>query len=155
MSPEELEERPSKRIRLSPDAVETSHQPTQNAEVNSNGVPIDGTKSHNAKELEVGIQSFINDSQRVFIGVLKKRYTDFMVNEILPNGQVLHLKNVKSTKEDEARIVQSEGNANSEILDASAKDSNVQPKVEESKKDIDNQEVQNLKCMTGESWMLI
>ena len=38
------------------------------------------------KELQVGIQAFANPELASFQGVLKTRYTDFLVNEILPNG---------------------------------------------------------------------
>ncbi|KIW11727.1 hypothetical protein PV08_11029 [Exophiala spinifera] len=46
-----------------------------------------------AKELQVGITTYVESSKSVFRGVLKKRYTDFLVNEILPDGTVLHLQN--------------------------------------------------------------
>ncbi|KAJ9614762.1 multisubstrate pseudouridine synthase 7 [Knufia peltigerae] len=46
-----------------------------------------------AKELQVGITTYVDPSKSVFRGVLKKRYTDFLVNEILPDGTVLHLRN--------------------------------------------------------------
>jgi tRNA pseudouridine13 synthase len=45
------------------------------------------------KELDVGITSFVSPHAHAFNGILKKRYTDFLVNEILPNGEVLHLRN--------------------------------------------------------------
>ncbi len=45
-----------------------------------------------SKEHEVGITVFVSDSRSVLLGTLKKRYTDFLVNEILPDGQVLHLQ---------------------------------------------------------------
>ncbi|KAK2628542.1 hypothetical protein QTJ16_001645 [Diplocarpon rosae] len=54
------------------------------------------------KELEVGIKCFVNEQNPGFGGVLKQRcasvyflhtllYTDFLVNEIEPNGTVVHL----------------------------------------------------------------
>ncbi|KAK2821746.1 hypothetical protein FQN49_007717 [Arthroderma sp. PD_2] len=45
------------------------------------------------KEAEVGITRFVSPDLPGFAGVVKKRYTDFLVNEILPSGEVLHLKN--------------------------------------------------------------
>ncbi|KAM5436334.1 multisubstrate pseudouridine synthase 7 [Microsporum ferrugineum] len=43
------------------------------------------------KEAEVGITHFVSPDVPGFSGVVKKRYTDFLVNEILPSGEVLHL----------------------------------------------------------------
>ena len=50
------------------------------------------------KELQVGIQAFANPELASFQGVLKTRYTDFLVNEILPNGQVVHVRNTRAPK---------------------------------------------------------
>src|SRR5271156_6020405 len=47
------------------------------------------------KELDVGITSFVGPHAHAFSGILKKRYIDFLVNEILPNGQVLHLRSTR------------------------------------------------------------
>ncbi|KAJ5991744.1 hypothetical protein N7451_007468 [Penicillium sp. IBT 35674x] len=46
-----------------------------------------------AKEREVGITELVTGNIDGFSGTLKKRYTDFLVNEITPSGQVLHLRN--------------------------------------------------------------
>lgn len=54
-----------------------------------------GTDDH-AKELEVGITAFIDASRKPFQGILKKRYTDFLVNEILPDGSVVHLRQMNT-----------------------------------------------------------
>ncbi|KAE8142517.1 pseudouridine synthase [Aspergillus pseudotamarii] len=43
------------------------------------------------KEAEVGITEFVSAENAGFSGILKKRYTDFLVNEIVPSGEVLHL----------------------------------------------------------------
>ncbi|KAA6412201.1 MAG: pseudouridine synthase Pus7 [Lasallia pustulata] len=48
-----------------------------------------------SKEAEVGITEFVSPDLPGFSGILKKRYTDFLVNEILPSGQVVHLDNLK------------------------------------------------------------
>ncbi|KAL3480323.1 pseudouridine synthase [Aspergillus californicus] len=45
-----------------------------------------------SKEIEVGITEFVSAENEGFAGILKKRYTDFLVNEILPSGKVLHLE---------------------------------------------------------------
>ncbi|KAL8870240.1 MAG: hypothetical protein Q9174_003671 [Haloplaca sp. 1 TL-2023] len=44
-----------------------------------------------AKELQHHITEYIHADIPSFSGLLKKRYTDFQVNEILPNGEVAHL----------------------------------------------------------------
>ncbi|KAI9875119.1 MAG: hypothetical protein M1830_008864, partial [Pleopsidium flavum] len=58
------------------------------------------------KEADVGITEFVSPDLPGFTGILKKRsiqdmvkistYTDFLVNEILPSGQVIHLENLKA-----------------------------------------------------------
>ena len=47
------------------------------------------------KEAQCGILEYASPDIPGFTGILKKRYTDFLVNEILPNGQVIHLDNLK------------------------------------------------------------
>lgn len=47
------------------------------------------------KEVQCGITEYVSPHLPGFQGILKKRYTDFLVNEILPSGQVIHLDNVK------------------------------------------------------------
>ncbi|KAL9098034.1 MAG: hypothetical protein Q9187_009747 [Circinaria calcarea] len=55
-------------------------------------------ESQLSKEAEVGITEFVSPDLPGFTGILKKRYTDFLVNEILPSGQVVHLDNLKAPK---------------------------------------------------------
>jgi hypothetical protein len=50
------------------------------------------------KELDVGITSYVSSNTPAFSGILKKRYTDFLVNEILPSGEVLHLRSTWPTR---------------------------------------------------------
>lgn len=50
------------------------------------------------RELASGIAAFVNPQTATFSGVLKQRYTDFLVNEILPGGEVLHLHSLKAPK---------------------------------------------------------
>ncbi|KAL8760371.1 MAG: hypothetical protein Q9184_003377 [Pyrenodesmia sp. 2 TL-2023] len=47
------------------------------------------------KETQCGITQYVSPHLPGFKGILKKRYTDFLVNEILPNGEVIHLTNLK------------------------------------------------------------
>lgn len=95
-------EPPTKRRRLSLDQNNTA----------KNGVdaPISNMSMFSPeqkKESEVGIEAYINQSSTTFEGILKQRYSDFVVNEILPNGQVVHLRSTKAPK-------QKQQNANSD-----------------------------------------
>jgi len=72
--------RPPKRVKV--EGSETALQDIHNSVPNS---------SDNMKELEVGIHTWIDGSRPMFHGLLKKRYTDFLVNEILLDGTVAHL----------------------------------------------------------------
>ncbi|KAJ5682972.1 hypothetical protein N7462_006137 [Penicillium macrosclerotiorum] len=49
------------------------------------------------KEQEVGITEIVTADNEGFSGILKKRYTDFLVNEITPTGEVVHLRNAPGT----------------------------------------------------------
>ncbi|KAI1960152.1 multisubstrate pseudouridine synthase 7 [Ophidiomyces ophidiicola] len=65
----------------------------------SDSIPVRQTAPDDAqalKEIEVGIIEYVSPDISGFSGILKKRYTDFLVNEILPSGQVLHLKDLKA-----------------------------------------------------------
>lgn len=55
---------------------------------------------HSNKEKACGITEFVSSSVPGFSGVLKKRYTDFLVNEILPSGEVVHLTSLKPLKKE-------------------------------------------------------
>ncbi|KAH7321647.1 pseudouridine synthase [Rhexocercosporidium sp. MPI-PUGE-AT-0058] len=60
-------------------------------------VVISDTGFQPEKEIAVGITHFVNSENPGFQGVLKQRYTDFLVNEIMPDGTVAHLTNDKAT----------------------------------------------------------
>ncbi|ORY23532.1 pseudouridine synthase [Naematelia encephala] len=45
-------------------------------------------------ETDVGIIGYAGKPVQGVKGVIKQRFTDFLVNEVVPNGQVLHLKNI-------------------------------------------------------------
>ncbi|KAL6720511.1 multisubstrate pseudouridine synthase 7 [Lecanora helva] len=49
-----------------------------------------------SKEALYGITEYVDLDLVGFSGVTKKRYTDFLVNEILPSGQVVHLDNFEA-----------------------------------------------------------
>jgi tRNA pseudouridine13 synthase len=90
---------PRKRIKLSAE-MQTATEPISIEPIPSEAIPTslshDDRAAHIAKEGEVGITDFVSTSTPGFSGVLKKRYTDFLVNEILPNGKVVHLQSVGS-----------------------------------------------------------
>ncbi|CAK1361934.1 Multisubstrate pseudouridine synthase 7 [Cercospora beticola] len=48
-------------------------------------------RDQQAQELAVGISTFVRPDVPGFSCILKQRYTDFLVNEVLPDGKVLHL----------------------------------------------------------------
>jgi tRNA pseudouridine13 synthase len=47
------------------------------------------------REVRAGITEYVCPDNLGFTGVLKQRYTDFLVNEIGLDGQVLHLKSTE------------------------------------------------------------
>jgi tRNA pseudouridine13 synthase len=90
-------EQPRKRIRL--EEPELDHDVLMNAEPsvtetkrNPKEVALDEDDSQ--KEIRSGITAFVSPDLPGFSGVLKHRYTDFLVNEILPSGEVLHLVDI-------------------------------------------------------------
>lgn len=104
-------ERPSKRIKLDSDDLPTT-TPTEDIVMHeskdisplSMALPTETVDSKNpreiqaTKEAQVGIIGYVYLGSEGFTGILKKRYTDFLVNEVLPNGEVCHLKNLKVPK---------------------------------------------------------
>lgn len=50
------------------------------------------------QERNAGITVFVSSDASGFTGIVKRRYTDFLVNEILPSGEVLHLTDTKIPK---------------------------------------------------------
>ncbi|KAK3117778.1 multisubstrate pseudouridine synthase 7 [Teratosphaeriaceae sp. CCFEE 6253] len=71
---------PNKRIRQDPDR------------------PAAAVPSQADQERAVGITVFVSPHAPGFECVFKHRYTDFLVNEILPSGEVLHLTDTDSRK---------------------------------------------------------
>ncbi|KAG9246619.1 putative Multisubstrate pseudouridine synthase 7 [Calycina marina] len=101
---------PAKRLRLQSEVttqIQDQLQPAQTGKI----TPL-VTETHIAKrtiisssgfqpqrELEVGILHVVNSSNKGFLGVLKHRYTDFMVHEIAPDGNVVHLTTDRAPKQ--------------------------------------------------------
>lgn len=110
-------DRPSKRQKLSteegaaPDtamADETAPAPAIPASAADDDAAVKSVLEEQAdKETSYGITAYVNSSIPGFSGILKQRYVDFMVHEILPNGRVCHLDDdvgmtaVRSQKEPE------------------------------------------------------
>ncbi|PLB44590.1 pseudouridine synthase TruD/Pus7 [Aspergillus steynii IBT 23096] len=85
----------SPRKRLKTDNASSSEEAVlPGAAAESAPAKISESDAQAMKELEVGITHFVRADNEGFSGVLKKRYTDFLVNEIVPSGEVLHLRNV-------------------------------------------------------------
>ncbi|KAH8699160.1 putative pseudouridine synthase TruD/Pus7 [Talaromyces proteolyticus] len=79
---EEVVESPRKRLKI-------DDTPAQGNDLVT-ALPSD--RPNHSREAEVGITEFVSTDIPGFEGILKKRYTDFLVNEILPSGEVLHLR---------------------------------------------------------------
>ncbi|RKF72763.1 Multisubstrate pseudouridine synthase 7 [Golovinomyces cichoracearum] len=56
---------------------------------------INGDNSQSSREAAVGIKHYVNPKCTGFSGTLKKRYSDFIVNEIALDGTVYHLTDVQ------------------------------------------------------------
>ncbi|KAL4891608.1 pseudouridine synthase [Aspergillus ambiguus] len=91
----DIVESPRKRLKTDNDSIDQTIAPPSDAAAQEPAPPkISDGDAQALKEAEVGITEFVNAGNEGFAGILKKRYTDFLVNEILPSGQVLHLQNV-------------------------------------------------------------
>ncbi|KAF7862930.1 uncharacterized protein EAF02_010479 [Botrytis sinoallii] len=58
-------------------------------------VPLSSRPEH-AQEVRSGILHYVNKKNPGFQGILKQRYTDFLVNEISLRGEVVHLRDLKA-----------------------------------------------------------
>ncbi|OKL56124.1 hypothetical protein UA08_08727 [Talaromyces atroroseus] len=103
MEGDEIVESPRKRLKT--DNVHTTDNDIAAAIANADSSANSSTPSGAAREVDVGITEFVSAEIPGFEGILKKRYTDFLVNEILPSGEVLHLQNLKVPKSLQSRPV--------------------------------------------------
>lgn len=62
------------------------------------------------REAQVGIVHFVNTTNVGFTGTLKQRYTDFLVNEIAPDGTVVHLTDDRAPNQSAAAKQSKEAN---------------------------------------------
>ncbi|KAJ9667165.1 multisubstrate pseudouridine synthase 7 [Coniosporium apollinis] len=96
---EDQDAQPRKRMRLStPDTGEqpavTASTPADTADQSPKTTATYAQETQLDKEIRAGITAYVNPHAPGFTGILKQRYTDFLVNEILPSGQVLHLESL-------------------------------------------------------------
>lgn len=82
------------------------------------------SQPEHAQEIRSGILHYVNKKNPGFQGILKQRYTDFLVNEISLGGEVVHLKDLKAPQ-----IHQNRNAANANAVSADIVDEN-QPVAE-------------------------
>ncbi|KAB8068378.1 pseudouridine synthase [Aspergillus leporis] len=98
----DIVESPRKRIKVDNDST------TEEATLPIPDGAVAGISENDAqalKEAEVGITEFVSAENAGFAGILKKRYTDFLVNEIVPSGEVLHLQTVAASQSEQDKSV--------------------------------------------------
>ncbi|KAK9466770.1 pseudouridine synthase [Lipomyces arxii] len=93
----EIDQPPSKRTKLHIESsIGNSNNITASAQVATEGKVTEAnvnTDHNDLTETDVGITQYLG-SHSGFRGVLKQRYTDFLVHEILESGEVLHIKRI-------------------------------------------------------------
>jgi tRNA pseudouridine13 synthase len=95
----EVDVRPAKRARLDESAAHTpSTAATPQAAPGSALNAPSQIETDFEKEARAGITEYVCPDNLGFTGILKQRYTDFLVNEIGLDGQVLHLKSTQVEK---------------------------------------------------------
>jgi tRNA pseudouridine13 synthase len=109
--PSEIDARPAKRARLdeSPSGALPKAPIVSDTPSNSNDHDLE-------REIRAGITAYVCPDNLGFTGVLKQRYTDFLVNEIGLDGKVLHLRKAgvegKSDTKEEAVVAKENANGN-------------------------------------------
>ena len=134
--------RPAKRARLDDNtaptfSAETSAPAPQATAIDLKATSITAIDADLEREVRAGITEYVCPDNLGFTGILKQRYTDFLVNEIGLDGEVLHLRSTdvprkegkeangrhangaNSEKEDvkEDKIVVKEEKGDAEMLD--------------------------------------
>ncbi|KAF2396377.1 tRNA pseudouridine synthase D [Trichodelitschia bisporula] len=134
------DEQPRKRVRLDSPSAQTPatttpvHEPIPAATSPALSAPVDaemadaGLAVQNPdaavpdpdaalleREIKAGITAYVNPAAKGFSGVLKQRYTDFLVNEILPSGKVLHLESLDMTVSKPAAAVEGKPEVKEEV----------------------------------------
>ncbi|KAH6644652.1 pseudouridine synthase [Boeremia exigua] len=111
----ENDARPAKRARLD---QSTTHTPSAAATPQATpGSALNAPsqiETDYEREARAGITEYVCPDNLGFTGILKQRYTDFLVNEIGLDGQVLHLKSTQVEKK--KRDVRTEAPADAEKI---------------------------------------
>ncbi|KHJ30881.1 putative pseudouridine synthase [Erysiphe necator] len=68
-------------------------------DIHNDSVKNIGLDTQSSRETVVGIYQYVNQTRVGFNGIFKKRYTDFIVNEIALDGTVFHLTNDQAPPE--------------------------------------------------------
>ncbi|KAE8147464.1 pseudouridine synthase [Aspergillus avenaceus] len=130
----EIVESPRKRIKVDNDTS------TEEAALPPAAAAISESDAQALREAEVGITEFVSAENEGFAGLLKKRYTDFLVNEILPSGEVLHLRNLPASQSNQDNTdaakktepsEETKPQENTEVTPAADKPSNEEPPAPE------------------------
>lgn len=128
-------ESPRKRVKVFPDSQALTMPEAANmpAEATS-AMPQPERVTHAAKEAEVGITAYVSSEALGFRGMLKKRYTDFIVNEILPNGKVVHLQRLgkaakTAVEEEDPKAAIASGQNGTDVLNQGSSGSAVTPSM--------------------------
>jgi hypothetical protein len=106
--------RPAKRARLDDNSTSTLAAETSAATPQAaTTAPIVAIDTDLEREVRAGITEYVCPNNLGFTGVLKQRYTDFLVNEIGLDGEVLHLTSthVPQKESKKAHTKQSNGPA--------------------------------------------
>jgi hypothetical protein len=88
--------RPAKRARLDENAPSTLSTETSATAPQAAPTAPAPLETDLDREVRAGITEYVCPNNLGFIGVLKQRYTDFLVNEIGLDGQVLHLRSTEA-----------------------------------------------------------
>jgi tRNA pseudouridine13 synthase len=140
--------RPAKRARLD-DNSDTAPSLSAHTSIQAPAAaiaPNAGADTDLDREVRAGITEYVCPDNLGFTGVLKQRYTDFLVNEIGLDGEVLHLKStdvprkekkkdvgqaeVKESAAGEKVVVLKEENGHATMLDVANGGEEVLPKSE-------------------------
>ncbi|KAF2652942.1 tRNA pseudouridine synthase D [Lophiostoma macrostomum CBS 122681] len=108
---EDIDARPQKRPRLDDSSLPSAPATSAANPSTSHFTPVSAPTAPNTpassgdsdldREFRAGITEYVCPDNLGFTGILKQRYTDFQVNEILPTGEVLHLKIIGVVKQED------------------------------------------------------
>jgi tRNA pseudouridine13 synthase len=130
--------RPAKRARLDDDS---NTAPSLSTQAPAEAIAPEAGDTDLEREVRAGITEYVCPDNLGFTGVLKQRYTDFLVNEIGLDGKVLHLKSTdvpkKEKKKQEVKesdvhkvVALKEENGDTAMLDVKIDGEEVLPKKE-------------------------